>query len=150
MPPGCVLVVEDDRDIREGLLDTLTDHGYESVGAANGQDALTALRTGNDLPCMILLDIMMPVMDGAIFREAQLRDPDLAEIPVVLISAHRDLPQRARSLNAAAYLEKPLKLQELLALAHQYCARACAVAVPQTRPSVPQKRPMHPPEGGYK
>ena len=121
MPPGCVLVVEDDRDIREGLLDTLTDHGYESVGAANGQDALTALRTGNDLPCMILLDIMMPVMDGAMFREAQLRDPDLAEIPVVLISAHRDVREQAKSLKPAAYLEKPLKLKELLALAHQYC-----------------------------
>ena len=121
MPPGCVLVVEDDRDIREGLLDTLTDHGYESVGAANGRDALTALRTGNDLPCMILLDIMMPVMDGATFREEQLRDPDLAEIPVVLISAHRDLPQQAKSLKAVGYLAKPLKLKELLALAHQYC-----------------------------
>jgi CheY-like chemotaxis protein len=121
MPPGCVLVVEDDRDIREGLLDTLTDHGYGSVGAANGQDALTTLRTGDDLPCMILLDIMMPVMDGATFREEQLRDPDLAEIPVVLISAHRDLTQQAKSLKAAAYLEKPLKLKELLALTHRYC-----------------------------
>jgi CheY-like chemotaxis protein len=121
MPSGCVLVVEDDRDIREGLLDTLMEHGYQSVGAANGREALATLRTSGDLPCMILLDIMMPVMDGRTFREELLRDPDLAEIPVVLLSAHRDVAERAKALKVAAYLEKPLKLKDLLALAHEYC-----------------------------
>lgn len=121
MAAGCVLVVEDDRDIREGLLDTLTDNGYQSVGAANGRDALATLRTAASLPCMILLDIMMPVMDGAAFREEQLRDPKLADIPVVLISAHRDVAERARTLKVAAYLEKPLSVKNLLDLAHEYC-----------------------------
>ena len=121
MPAGCVLVVEDDRDIREGLLDALTDNGYQSVGAANGRDALATLRTGGSLPCMILLDIMMPVMDGTEFREEQLRDPKLAGIPVVLLSAHRDVAERAKTLKVAAYLEKPLNVKNLLDLAHEYC-----------------------------
>jgi DNA-binding response OmpR family regulator len=121
MPAGCVLVVEDDQDIREGLLDTLTDHGYQSRGAANGRDALDAMRTQHYTPCMILLDIMMPVMDGVAFREEQLRDPELAGIPVVLISAHRDLAEKAKTLKAAAYLVKPLKLKDLLALTDEYC-----------------------------
>jgi CheY-like chemotaxis protein len=121
MPSGCVLVVEDDRDIREGLLDNLIENGYESVGAANGREALTTLRTGDNLPCMILLDVMMPVMDGVAFREEQLRDPHLADIPVVLLSAHRDLAERAKALRAAAYLAKPFKMKDLLALALEYC-----------------------------
>src|SRR5215510_8699670 len=62
-----VLVVDDDQDIRDALCELLRDEGYEAIAVANGEEALTYLKGGN-LPCVILLDLMMPVMDGWEFR----------------------------------------------------------------------------------
>src|ERR1022692_5028349 len=88
-PP--VLIVEDDEDIRESLQDFLQDHNYQTIGAVNGRDALKRLAASDLRPCAIILDLMMPVMDGRAFREEQLRSPALAEIPTILILAPNDV-----------------------------------------------------------
>ncbi len=116
-----VLVVEDDREIREALLDILEDNGCEAVGAVNGERALAYLRGTDTLPCIILLDLMMPVMDGQAFREAQLQDPRLAHIPVVVVSAYRDVASDAQRLNVATFIRKPPRIEELVSAINQHC-----------------------------
>ena len=115
-----VLVVDDDDDIRESLVDFLLDHGYEAIGAADGLEALRTLRRPNVEPCLILLDLMMPRMDGRTFREQQLRDPALSTIPVIVISAFRDLA--TEDLSVSACMEKPLNLDALLSKMREHCA----------------------------
>ena len=80
------LVVEDDRNVRELLVELLGEAGFQVTGTSNGQEALGLLRNGLR-PSVIVLDLMMPVMDGWDFRMSQLRDPALQDIPVVLITA---------------------------------------------------------------
>lgn len=116
-----VLVVEDDRDIREIVMETLADEGYATIGVTNGQEALDHLRSGAPLPGVILLDIMMPVMDGRSFRAEQLRDPALAAIPVVVMTADADVTAIANELRAAFHLKKPVSLEQLFAVAAQFC-----------------------------
>ncbi len=116
-----VLVVEDDTDIRDSLLDALDDQGVAAIGAVNGRDALNQLANATVLPCLILLDLMMPVMDGRAFRKAQLSDDRLASIPVVVISAFRDVTAGAAELAAAEVLKKPVKLNELLRITREHC-----------------------------
>src|SRR2546423_10696788 len=82
-----LLVVDDDPGIRESLAELLHDEGYVVLTAINGQDALARLRTSGDRPCVILLDLMMPVMSGSEFYTEMRNDPALADIPVVIISA---------------------------------------------------------------
>jgi len=118
-----ILVVDDDRDIRDSLIETLEDHGYRAAGAANGVEALSVLQTSPERPCLILLDLMMPVMDGQEFREEQLKNPVWAEIPVVVISAYADVEAQARSL-AAEYMRKPLALRPLIDVVRRHCAGA--------------------------
>jgi CheY-like chemotaxis protein len=113
-----ILVVEDDKDLRESLCEALELEGYVAVSAENGQAALRHLATGAQ-PCMILLDLMMPVMDGWEFRRKQQADPSLAPVPVIVLSA---LDQaRASNLEADAFLKKPLDFDRLLALVRAYC-----------------------------
>lgn len=119
-----VLVVEDDLEIRESLMDVLEDEGFEAVGAGNGLEALDRLRDPGPQPCLIFLDLMMPRMDGRAFRQEQLRHPELASIPVVLISAFRDVTHIAQELKAAALLKKPFQLQELVSVTRQHCPQA--------------------------
>ena len=114
-----VLVVEDDEDIRASLMDVLSDNGYQPIGARDGRDALAKLT--HTRPCLILLDLMMPDMDGPAFREEQLRDPALSEIPVVVISAYRDIVESAKDMNVARLLKKPLDLAELLSVLDEHC-----------------------------
>jgi two-component system chemotaxis response regulator CheY len=109
-----VLVVDDDADTREAVGEVLRDDGYLVSQAPNGDVALCDLRAASELPDVILLDLMMPVMDGVAFRAEQLADPALADIPVAVFSAHARAEEAARALNADAYLEKPLELDELL------------------------------------
>ena len=119
-----VLVVDDDDDIRAGLIEFLEDHGHSAVGAANGEEAIALLDPSNVLPCLIILDLMMPVMDGPTFRDEQRARPALANIPVIVVSAYRDIETRARDLGAAHWLSKPLDLPALLRLVEQKCALA--------------------------
>ena len=118
-----VLVVEDNRDIRESIVELLENHGYVAWAASDGVEALAKLEA-QPAPCVILLDLMMPNMDGRGFRAEQLRRPELSSIPVVLISAHTGLAESARELGAAAHLEKPLKVSRLLETIRVYCGAA--------------------------
>ena len=115
-----VLVVDDDRDIRDSLVEMLEDQGYLALAAANGVEALEVMRTSTELPCVILLDLMMPMMDGWEFREAQLKNPAWTEIPVIVISAYTDVGTQARAL-AAEHLSKPLAVRPLLEAVRRHC-----------------------------
>lgn len=108
-----ILVVDDDPDIREALVDVLTDHGYSARAVSNGREALDYLR-GGARPNLILLDLMMPVMDGLQFRQEQVNDPELKGLPVFVISAGNDVAQNAATLGVAGSMRKPIDLDKLL------------------------------------
>ena len=117
-----ILVVEDDYDILEAIVEILSDRDYRAIAASNGREALERLRSAARLPCLILLDIMMPVMDGREFRAAQREDRELRSIPVVVLSAHENGPQLATELGASGFLRKPLQIQELFAMIERLCS----------------------------
>jgi CheY-like chemotaxis protein len=106
-PTTRVLIVEDDAATRGALSECLCVEGYEVICATNGAEALTLLRTER-LPDVILLDLMLPEIDGWDFRAAQKRDPNLARIPVIALSAVGKL------VDAEASLRKPIRVEELL------------------------------------
>jgi CheY-like chemotaxis protein len=126
--PHRIFVVDDEEMIRDSIVEFLDDNGYQGVGAADGQEALDKLATTDALPCLILLDLMMPVMDGRSFREHQLQTPQLAAIPVVVFSAYRDVAKTANDLHAAGHLSKPVKLTDLLRTVQQHCKNGPAGA----------------------
>ena len=109
-----IMVVDDDRDIREGIVEILREHGYQAAGAIHGADARYQLETGGRRPAAIVLDVMMPVMDGRAFHAWMARDPTLARIPILVISAYRDVAETAAELGAAGHLAKPIQLPDLL------------------------------------
>jgi CheY-like chemotaxis protein len=118
-----VLIVEDDTDIRETIEQVLADNDVPAIGAENGAVALERLRSDVEPPCVILLDMMMPVMDGRTFRLAQQNDPTLSDIPVVVLTAHASGERSARELHVAGFLRKPVDLQTLLEVIRRYCER---------------------------
>jgi CheY-like chemotaxis protein len=112
-PHRCsVLVVDDDAETRDLLRVALTADGYRVAAAANGRDALDHLRSHAET-CVVLLDLMLPVMDGAQFRRAQLHDRSLAWIPVVLMSGAVDADRQARAVGTLPLVRKPLHLDEV-------------------------------------
>ena len=115
-----VLIVEDDADLRDMMAQLLSLEGFRAATAANGREALEYLRGPEEKPDVILLDLMMPVMDGWEFRRKQQADPAVANVPVIILSA---LDQsRAAGVPAEAFLKKPLDFDRLLQLVRQYCA----------------------------
>ncbi len=112
-----VLVVEDDSDIRELFAEVLSQAGYEVVEAKNGQEALDFLR-GHDRPCLILLDLMMPVLSGPELLEIMAEDERLAAVPVVVISAIAD---RGSVPGVRRFLRKPVPSDVLRAVVAEYC-----------------------------
>jgi CheY-like chemotaxis protein len=119
-----ILIVDDDSSIREMLRLFLELKGYKVASAINGQDALDYLGQSAELPQLILLDLMMPVMSGAEFRTVQRQTPKLAGIPVALISADENLRDTAPTVNAEAYLPKPIDFDILLATVERYCGKS--------------------------
>jgi CheY-like chemotaxis protein len=117
-----VLLVDDDEAIREFVFELLTDEGYAVVAVADGQDALTYLRQAAHLPCLILLDLHMPIVNAWDFRAAQLLDPALAHIPVILFSTAPNLEQLATELGAVGALPKTTDIDSILTTVLQYCA----------------------------
>jgi CheY-like chemotaxis protein len=132
-----VLIVDDDREVRESLRTLLHLDGYKVRTARDGQHALEQLR-GGLRPCIILLDLMMPGMDGQLFRAEQLRDPKFAHIPVVALSGHADPQPNAASLGAVASVRKPADIDSVLQLVQAHCVRQYESA-PSCRPAVPER-----------
>jgi two-component system chemotaxis response regulator CheY len=113
VPTRTVMVVEDDPDCLEVVAHALALDGYAVMTAVDGRDALRALEAG-PAPDLILLDLMLPVMDGWQFLEEQRARPALAGIPVVLLSGERALRRRASELGVAGAIPKPIELDELV------------------------------------
>lgn len=103
-----ILLVEDDQDTRDNLAAVLHSGGYDVVTAANGREAHDWLSDCPVQPSVILLDLVMPVLDGWHFRWEQVQDEQLAQIPVVLLSGEGDLSNVATALGAAGYFAKPV------------------------------------------
>lgn len=120
MKRRAILLVEDDPDVAEALAELLTDEGFVVAIAANGLEGLTYLQT-HDSPSVILLDLMMPVMDGYTFRAAQRADPRLASIPVFCISAGA-MDHRLGALDLAGAFKKPIDVAALLGAIRQQLA----------------------------
>jgi CheY-like chemotaxis protein len=114
-----ILLVEDNADSREMLALILQGEGYNVWEAGNGQEALEMLER-LPRPCIILLDLMMPVMDGWEFRLRQQQDPRLSSIPVVVVSAVHDADAHA-ALAATRWLKKPLDIGVLLQTVGVHC-----------------------------
>lgn len=119
--PG-VMVVEDDLAVRETVQELLEEEGYRVIPASNGREALEHLRRAA-APSVILLDLMMPVMDGWQLRAELARDPRLSGIPVVVMSADERVQQKVQGLSVAAVLQKPVTLDDLLATVSRLSGR---------------------------
>ena len=119
-----MLLIEDDADVRELVRVALESDGYRVATSTNGREALDYLRSTADV-CIILLDLMLPMMDGSRFRSAQLRDRGLAWIPVVVLSGAPDATDQARVIGARSVVPKPIDVDVLrLALRRIGCCRA--------------------------
>src|SRR6266851_3285570 len=118
-PP--IVVVDDDADIRQAVREVLELEGYRTLGAGNGEEALQLLRSSDEHPQLILLDLSMPVMDGWEFLLGMDSDPELHQIPVALMSAHPSI-RRAFEKEQETYgftrllLPKPLDLTRMLSM----------------------------------
>ena len=118
-----ILIVEDDQAIAESLQELLETEGYRVKLAANGRKALEFLRkTTTTLPNLIVLDLMMPQMDGYQFRAEQEMDPRLSLIPVVLMTADGHIEAKTFKIGAKAYLNKPLDVDQVLAAVSKNCS----------------------------
>jgi CheY-like chemotaxis protein len=121
MSRGPVLLVEDDHDIRVSVRQTLEDHGYQVYTAANGQQAIELLRKLKIQPQLVVLDLLMPVMDGWQFVELLRSTQALAALPVVVQTAYPDMPPPQ---GIDGVLAKPVDLDVLVDLADRYCRAA--------------------------
>ncbi len=119
-----ILIVEDDPDVAQSVADVLEAEGYRTVIAANGREALRELQK-TDLPDLILLDMMMPTMDGWMFRKEQ-RKLLAAAVPVVTLTADGDARAKAASIEAAGHLSKPVTIDNLLDEVERVCGLAMA------------------------
>ena len=115
-----ILIVEDDCDVAQSLAEVLEISGYCTAIAANGREALDHLQK-NTHPDLILLDMMMPVMNGWQFREEQRKVPALDSIPVVVVTADGDARGKAAAIQAAGHLRKPVTIDSLLNEVERVC-----------------------------
>lgn len=120
---GPIMLVDDDPDVLEVMAMLLESAGFVVHTVEDGWRALHHLKHGAR-PSLILLDMMMPVMNGWGFREEQLRHPDLAEIPVVVLTGDGRAEQKAREIEADGYLKKPVELEDLVSTVQEYVRAA--------------------------
>jgi CheY-like chemotaxis protein len=120
-----VLIVDDDDAMRGMVALWLQTAGYEVQTAPNGRAALASL--DQHAPCVIVLDLMMPVMSGWQFREAQLQRDEVAQIPVIVLSGHHNAQSEAQTLGAAAWVGKPIDVDRLINTVRHFCLPAAAV-----------------------
>jgi CheY-like chemotaxis protein len=119
--PKSVLVIDDDNGIRDYVMQVLQDEGYRVAGAANGVEALDYLKGQSHSPCVILLDLTMPLMNGWDFRAAQRKEPDLDAVPVVVLTADGSARQKAAALGAVDYIQKPVSINTLIRTVERIC-----------------------------
>lgn len=112
-----ILVVEDDDDIRNAIVDLLETEGYTTAAAVNGQDALDKLAQ-IPKPCLVLLDMMMPIMNGRQFLDIIMKDSQLAPLPVLIVSAVAD---KTNTEGSVGFLKKPIDIDVVLNVVSQYC-----------------------------
>lgn len=117
-----ILLIDDHEDIRDGLEVVLRQEGYGVETAANGREALDRLRAGFR-PCIIMMDLMMPIMTGYEFRKEQLTYPELKDIPLIVYSGVTNMRDSAPQLQAAAYAEKPMEVDRIIALVRHHCLK---------------------------
>ena len=118
-----ILVVEDERDVRDAISHLLDFQAFTVRSANDGNQAVAQLRDGYR-PCLILLDLSMPEMDGVAFRGEQKAMVDCADIPVVIISGRDDGAEVAASLGACTFLKKPVRISTLLGAVDRHCPRS--------------------------
>ncbi len=118
---AAILVVDDDRNVCDLISSILGERGYRTIVAGNGREALAYLRGREAHPGLILLDLMMPVMNGWEFRRAQQDDPSIADIPVAIITGMPGVEGKASSIGAVDVLYKPSRVESLSALASRFC-----------------------------
>jgi CheY-like chemotaxis protein len=113
-----ILIVEDDQSIRETMIEMLESEGYNTYSAINGKDALNLLRDEIPKPCLVLLDMMMPIMNGRQFLDEMMKDAVLAPIPVLIVSAIAD-PSNTKG--SVGFLKKPVDIDAVLSTVSRYC-----------------------------
>src|SRR5690349_8416765 len=120
-----ILVVDDDADVRTALVDVLAEEGYMVATAVNGMEALNLLLARTVIPQVILLDVLMPIMDGFEFLAACCHHKSLLSIPIVVLSAdwRIDYNRPDGVSSVRQYLRKPVQLPELLETVSSYCAQ---------------------------
>lgn len=123
-----ILVIDDDRDVLEMICATLSAAGYPAAIACNGQEALDHLRGSDVLPGLILLDLMMPVMNGWQFRREVAADPTFCDIPIAIITAYPG-ESGVKKMGAVDVLAKPSRIENLLVTVERYCRRADSQSV---------------------
>jgi CheY-like chemotaxis protein len=117
-PPPCVLIVEDDDDVREFMQLLVSSSGYDTMTARDGQEALIKMRERR--PCLVLLDLQMPRMDGWEFRERQMQDLALRQVPVVCVTAFFDPEQVTRKLGLRC-IAKPADFPAIINAVESVC-----------------------------
>ena len=120
-----ILVVDDDSALRNAMGDLLGEKGIPATCAENGQVGLDLLR-GGARPCLVLLDLQMPLVDGFTFRRRQLEDPRIAGIPVVVMTGQAGGAKEAERLGVALTMSKPIAPSRVLGVVERYCAHAKA------------------------
>ncbi len=136
MKQRIILVIDDDLDLRTSVAEVLEEAGFQAVTASNGRDALRLLLEEELHPHLILLDLMMPVMDGWAFRAEQAKNRRLDSIPVVLFSAYSVHPEVVDRMKVAGFLKKPMSLRALLDTVDRF-----ATAASDDEGATAQKRP---------
>ena len=117
-----IMIVEDDPDTQEALRDILAQFDYRTIVASNGREALDRLRAkGEPRPCIILLDVMMPVMDGWQFRAEQRADPAIASIPVIFVTADLRAREALANTSGVGFIPKPVQVLDLVKAVRAVC-----------------------------
>jgi two-component system, chemotaxis family, chemotaxis protein CheY len=114
-----VLVVDDDSGIRDSMSDLLYSKGYSVLQAENGQRALEILKKAPQFPCLVVLDMAMPIMDGRGFLNRRAHDPALREVPVVVVSGNSQTGAPLPGI--AGYFRKPVNVDRLIEVIDQHC-----------------------------
>ena len=118
-----ILIVEDDRAIQESLRNLLAEEGFDTISSFNGQEASLYLAslTKDELPNLILLDLMMPIKDGFSFRLEQNDDPKISQIPVIVMTATSETKEVQKLLEIEILIRKPFDMDTILKAIGHYC-----------------------------